>query len=489
MNQKVYHLRTNVKNNKPESSQIEIGEIALNYASDSETIMFKNDADEIVEFKDSKYYEKLIDENELVTANALNNLNDRVLVIEDVIDNTIINEIENLYEEISKKQDSSDELNEIIENVSKKIETIKNEISDLDYIRENISIFKEDIVDIQEELVDIYQEISDTNKAIEDNEKVISAAIVDLNERVTLVDDNAASISESLTELNQRVENGEIGDPFFKSFATLSEYETAVANGEVVYPCVAFIEESGTIKFMANVVYNAIVTLSEDYIAIFGDIIKGILGFYPLCFANYFDSVIVDGVEMIDSAETVVVDGLPINAIRFPSEEIGTSYNVSFKVKEEPEILLNVTDGEFMSNTPFISPFCGTLSYIEIDESFRNRGLSTDSGTYYHICSLHPSLNRNFHVKFKGDYLGSTQAFDNASYLYTLIYGQIMLISDPNINVNITFSIPSGNTTYGTPDDVLVKDDINTYTFYAEYNQMQQNINEYPNLSISLETY
>ena len=270
--QSLLHFRTDIKDKLPSSNDIELGEIAINHATDGETLFIKNNDDEIAEFKDTKYYSKItddiyskldtidktIEENELVTASGLNNLNDRVLVIEDVIDNTIINEIENLYEELSKKQDSSDELNEVIENFNEKIEginkeiadldfikedisnseediaNIKEEISDLNVIRENISNNKEEINDIGHELIDIYQEISDTNKAIEDNEKVISAAITDLDERVTVI------------------ENGEIENPFFKSFATLGEYETAVANGEVVYPCVAFIEDSGTIKFMTD---------------------------------------------------------------------------------------------------------------------------------------------------------------------------------------------------------------------------------------------
>ena len=69
------------------------------------------------------------------------------------------------------------------------------------------------------------------DNVIEENELITSSSINDLNNRVTLV------------------ENGEIGNTFFKSFATLSEYETAVANGEVVYPCVSYITENNVIKF------------------------------------------------------------------------------------------------------------------------------------------------------------------------------------------------------------------------------------------------
>ena len=441
--QSLLHFRTDIKDKLPQSNEIELGEIAINHATDGETLFIKNNDGEIAGFKDTKYYSKItddiyskldtidktIEENELVTASGLNNLNDRALALEEAME-TNIADIEQLSVDFA-------ELNKTVEDNKTEIDTKLQEVT----------------------------------QRIEKDELVTAAGLTDLNNRVTVI------------------ENGEIENPFFKSFATLSEYETAVANGEVVYPCVAFIEESGTIKFIANVVYNAIATLSEEYVGVLGETLKSRFGFYPLCFANYFDSVIVDGVEMIDSAETVVIDGVSIDAIRFPSEEIGTSYNISFKVKEEPEILVNATDEELNSNVPFMAPFYGVLSYIEIDESFRNRGLSTDSGTYYHMCSMMPSFNRNFHVKFKGDYFGTTKTLNNGGYLFMLIYGQITLVSDPNINVNITFSIPSGNTTYGTPDDVLVESDINTYTFYAEYNYIQQNNDAYPNLSLSVETY
>lgn len=375
--QSLLHFRTDIKDKLPQSNEIELGEIAINHATDGETLFIKNNDGEIAGFKDTKYYSKITD--------------------------------------------------------------------------------------------DIYSKLDTINNTIEENELVTAAALTDLNERVTLV------------------ENGEIGNPFFKSFATLSEYETAVENGEVVYPCVAFIEEDGTIEFMTNVVYNAKVTLGEEYVTLVGNNLKSQLGFYPLCFTDYFDSVIVDGVEMIDTAEPVTIDGETLNVIRFPSEEIGDSCNVSFKVKEEPEILVSATDSKISSNTAFLSPFCGCLSYIKIDESFHKRGLSTDSNTYYNMCCLNLSMNRNFNIKFVGDYFSAPVM--NSPYLLMLLYGQFMLAEDPNINLNVTLSIPSGNTTYGTPDDVFVEDDTNTHTFYAEYNYIQNFNESHPNLNISVETY
>lgn len=51
----IQHLRTNEANVKPNSNEIEYGEIAINFKKDNETLFIKNDSDEIVEFVDKKY--------------------------------------------------------------------------------------------------------------------------------------------------------------------------------------------------------------------------------------------------------------------------------------------------------------------------------------------------------------------------------------------------------------------------------------------------
>ncbi len=56
----IQHLRTNELNVKPNSNDIEYGEIAINYKKDSERLFLKNDNDEIVEFTDKKYVDNAI---------------------------------------------------------------------------------------------------------------------------------------------------------------------------------------------------------------------------------------------------------------------------------------------------------------------------------------------------------------------------------------------------------------------------------------------
>lgn len=56
----IQHLRTNELNVKPNSNDIEYGEIAINYKKDSERLFLKNDNNEIVEFTDKKYVDNAI---------------------------------------------------------------------------------------------------------------------------------------------------------------------------------------------------------------------------------------------------------------------------------------------------------------------------------------------------------------------------------------------------------------------------------------------
>ena len=77
---------TDGKPKLPTSSQIEYGELAVNYAKDNETISLKNNENEIVEFKSTKYLESIIKENEEITAASLTDLDERVSAVDEKID-------------------------------------------------------------------------------------------------------------------------------------------------------------------------------------------------------------------------------------------------------------------------------------------------------------------------------------------------------------------------------------------------------------------
>lgn len=92
----VIHAHSSVSTNGvpklPNVNRIEYGEIAINYAASAETISFRNTSDELVQVKTDEYYQvkfdeinQTIEDNELVTASALNDLNTKLNAIPDEV--------------------------------------------------------------------------------------------------------------------------------------------------------------------------------------------------------------------------------------------------------------------------------------------------------------------------------------------------------------------------------------------------------------------
>jgi hypothetical protein len=87
MANKIIHKHSSVitENGKaklPSAGQLEYGEVAVNYADGVETISLKNSNNNIVEFKPAHYFEQIIREDEAVTAAALTDLDERLGTIE-----------------------------------------------------------------------------------------------------------------------------------------------------------------------------------------------------------------------------------------------------------------------------------------------------------------------------------------------------------------------------------------------------------------------
>ena len=302
------------------------------------------------------------------------------------------------------------------------------------------------------------------------------------------IDETVASTS-SLNDLNNRhlelnqrvtlVENGEIGDPFFKSFATLSEYETAVANGEVVYPCVSYITEGNIIKFGESP-YNAIATVTQALIDSFGEMAIKPLVANP----DYFEIFKVNGEDYLSN--TTTFEGL--NCIPFPSFNLGDTFEIKFKLKDEPQ--------HFVENTSFESTFLFyfSLSYLEIDESFYNR-VTIDMGDgmvkEYPVGFYMPSMSPDFTCKFKGDY-GITDNSVSIESLSMIFSGlDYAFINNPDTPINWTFQIPAGNKTYGNPSDMFNGDTQTGATLYGFVNYFTEMIagDDSINAHITIETY
>lgn len=275
-------------------------------------------------------------------------------------------------------------------------------------------------------------------------------------------------------------EIAKIGDQFFKSFATLSEYETAVANGEVVYPCISYITENNVIKFeKSESPYNAIATVTQPLI----DLCAG-MPVIPLTVnPDYFEIFEVNGEDYLSN--TTTFDGL--SCIPFPSFNLGDTFEIKFKLKDAPQYFVENTDNY---NVTMLFMYC--LSYLEIDESFYNRVTISENGTVkeYSLGFATPSIVPDFTCKFKGDY-GITDN-DVSLQLLSMMFEGTSIAADsyPDTPINWTLQIPSGNETYGNPSDMYDENSGTGATFCGFVNILAQSYADYSNnIHITIETY
>ena len=275
-------------------------------------------------------------------------------------------------------------------------------------------------------------------------------------------------------------EIAKIGDQFFKNFATLSEYETAVANGEVVYPCISYIPEDNVIKFeKSESPYNAIATVTQSLI----DTFEG-MDVIPLTVnPDYFEIFEVNGEDYLSN--TATFDGLI--CIPFPSFNLGDTFEIKFKLKDKPQHF--VENGNDITSTVL---FYFSLSYLEIDESFYNR-VTLDMGDgmvrEYPVGFYAPSVSPDFTCKFKGDYGITDNAVSGQSLSMMFESISIIVANDPNTPVQWTLQIPNGNETYGNPSDMYDENTGTGATFYGIVNYTIQAYAEYSNIHITIETY
>jgi len=83
MSQKVLNKRSSALSNGeaklPTPSQLEYGEIAINFANGHETLSIKNNNNEIATFSSDNYFQSIIEKNEYITSKALTDLNSRLV--------------------------------------------------------------------------------------------------------------------------------------------------------------------------------------------------------------------------------------------------------------------------------------------------------------------------------------------------------------------------------------------------------------------------
>lgn len=153
----------------PAASQLEYGELAVNYADGVETISIKNTENEIVEFKSDKHYKKIITENEIVTAAAITDLDERINIIsKDVDDNELIT--------ASALTDLNDRM-AVLENQDPTVTSAK--ITDAVSTASGITSTANGVV-----LAKAIYEYTPSRTELEDMEYVLALAITELESRI-----------------------------------------------------------------------------------------------------------------------------------------------------------------------------------------------------------------------------------------------------------------------------------------------------------------
>lgn len=399
----VKNLRTDISGNKPSLDVIQDGEIAVRYLDGDESLMIRNTANEIVEFKPSEYYDKIITENEEVIAQALNDLNERV------------NDTDSIANEANNTAKAASEL---ATSLSESVETVKTDLSGV-------------------------------------------------TDRVEVVEDK-------------------FNNPYFKTFATTAEYETALSNNELTYPCVISVEETGKIFYVLPPVQaNAIVRLNE--LTTFYKSVMGTNG-YPMAAADAFEIFELDGVNYLTSGNRETVGQLGYDILVFPEGDVeGSTHEVKFKLKETPVHLFEVE-----SDTNTVTAFLFCCDYLEIDESFYGRVMV--SGNTELPLYGQSSASDNYTVKFKGDFVYTNENLSMfINELYVLIYMRVIGLS-LTTPITITVQIPKGNATYGNTTDMYDPDTGTGNTFcgnlnYNKKNWIEDSFTELESLTITLEEY
>lgn len=180
MANKIIHKHSSVitdgKAKLPSASQLEYGELAVNYATGMETISLKNSNNEIVEIKPFKYVEDIILKNELVTAHALTDLDERINSIED----DVLNMDENYVTKEAYEQGKL-EMNGTYVTIQ--------DYEDTEFVTATV-------------LTELGDQIEVINNVIEENELITSTALTDLNKRLVLVENNGGGGGGNVGDLS-----------------------------------------------------------------------------------------------------------------------------------------------------------------------------------------------------------------------------------------------------------------------------------------------
>ena len=206
----------------PTSSQIEYGELAVNYAKDKETISLKNSDNEIVTFSSDAQIQSFFKETEEIIANALNDINSRL----GEGGSDVSEEIEELttnFEELSLGTATA------LNDLNSRITTLTSDVDEIELGAASA------LNDLDKRITETNSSITELGSAIDEMDEVTASSLNDLNGRIINLEDDVETVAEELEsdvdQINTRLttlENTPSGDT--------NVIETVKVNGTALVP-------------------------------------------------------------------------------------------------------------------------------------------------------------------------------------------------------------------------------------------------------------
>ena len=371
----------------PQPSDIDYAEIAINYAKDSETISLKNDANEIIEFKSKDYFEKIITDNELVTAKAINDINIK------------IGELSN-----------NDDLSELKEAVNKNTEQIE----------ENSLVTTSALVDLDKRINDLGFDLSSIdlseyakNDAVESQINTIS---LDFDNKINLIngDDAGKSMRVVATEVISGISDDV--DSALESLENLKnwkdthgdEYESVINNIETLNNTTETLtEDTNSLKTTTNNIENRISTLENTSSELDGRIDT----------LEIKSSELSSKIQSLESVDTGLDNR--INALETTSSELSSKVQSLESVNTE-------LDGRIDTLETTSSELSSKVQSLE----------SVDTELDGRIDTLESAINK----------AGTVDVVNVSEQTISIEPNKYYVFTNPMDNINIDFVIPTDNT-------------------------------------------
>ena len=247
MASKIIHKHSSVitdgKPKIPTENQLEYGELAINYGKGVETISFKNTNNEIVEIKTKNYF----DEKILLNSKDINSLEDKVNDIKSTIEN-------NELVTATALSDLDDKINSIGNELTDKSD--KEHIHVSSAITDSISSMT-DITETASGLVQgkaVYELINDTEEQITEtlleHDTRINNILVEIENNELVTASAISDLDVRINDIKLNVENNEL-----ITAAAITNLEDRTTN----------IENSNYLdKFLTNILYSDLVSLKNE---------------------------------------------------------------------------------------------------------------------------------------------------------------------------------------------------------------------------------